>query len=136
MVALSLGTPHGLDPAEGRNWYFQFGYHGSWHTFTIGKVTEEEARATSAQVDSPLMRLRQQLVELPSGVDIIAFIQETAGRWTPRSGRWTRLLGRPAPSPGRATATSRGTKTLSSTFALSRSPIAQKNLENSVISTF
>ena len=42
---------------------------------TIGKVSEEEARAKSAQVDYLLMRLKQRLIELPPGVDIVDFIR-------------------------------------------------------------
>jgi integrase len=60
---------------KGRNWYCQFCYHSLRHTFTIGRVSEDEARAKSAQVDYLLMRLKQRLVELPSGVDIVAFVQ-------------------------------------------------------------
>jgi hypothetical protein len=60
---------------KGRNWYCQFCHHGDRHTFAIGKVSEDEARAKSAQVDYLLMRLKQRLVELPPGVDIVAFVQ-------------------------------------------------------------
>jgi hypothetical protein len=38
-------------------------------------VTEDEARAKSAQVDCLLMRIEQRLVELPPGVDIVASVQ-------------------------------------------------------------
>jgi integrase len=60
---------------KGRNWYCQFYYFGDRHTFTIGRVSEDEAHAKSAQVDYLLMRLRQRLIELPPGVDIVAFVQ-------------------------------------------------------------
>ena len=60
---------------KGRNWYCQFYYFGGRHTFTIGRVSEDEAHAKSAQVDYLLMRLRQRLIELPPGVDIVAFVQ-------------------------------------------------------------
>ncbi len=60
---------------KGRNWYCQFCHLGNRHTFTIGKVSEDEARAKSAQVDYLLMRLKQRLVELAPGVDIVAFVQ-------------------------------------------------------------
>jgi len=60
---------------KGTNWYCQFCYLGDRHTFTIGKVTEAEAHAKSAQVEYLLMRLKQRLIELPPGVDIVAFVQ-------------------------------------------------------------
>ena len=60
---------------KGRNWYCQFCYFGDRHTFTIGRVSEDEAHAKSAQVDYLLVRLRQRLIELPPGVDIVAFVQ-------------------------------------------------------------
>jgi hypothetical protein len=51
-----------------------FRYHGKHHFVTIGKVSKEEARAKSAQVDYLLLRLKQRLIELPPGVDIVDFI--------------------------------------------------------------
>jgi len=76
VVALPTGTaPMASIQRKGRNWYCQFCYHSDRHTFTIGKVSEDEARAKSAQVEYLLMRLKQRLVELPPGVDIVAFVQ-------------------------------------------------------------
>ena len=57
---------------KGPNWYYQFCYLGSGHTFTIGKVTKDEAHVKSAQVDYLLVRLEQRLIDLPIGVDIVA----------------------------------------------------------------
>src|SRR4051794_38455509 len=52
-----------------------FRYHGKQHTLTLGKVSDEEARTKSAQADSLLKRLKQRLIELPPGVDIVEFIE-------------------------------------------------------------
>lgn len=42
-------------------------YRGRQHAFTLGKVTEAEARAKAGQVDYLLMRLRQGLIAPLSG---------------------------------------------------------------------
>ena len=52
-----------------------FLHHGKRHTFTLGKVSEEEAQAKSAQVDYILLRLKQKLIELPPAVDIVTFME-------------------------------------------------------------
>lgn len=52
-----------------------FVHHGKRHTFTLGKVSEDEAQAKSAQVDYLLLRLKQKLIELPPGVDIVTFME-------------------------------------------------------------
>lgn len=60
---------------KGDNWYCQFLYHGKRHTFTIGKVEDEEAQIKSNQVDYLLMRIRQGLLTVPPGIDIVLFLQ-------------------------------------------------------------
>ena len=60
---------------KGESWYCQFLYHGKRHTFTIGQVSEEEAQAKANQVDYLLMRLKQDLLHLPPGMDIVAFVE-------------------------------------------------------------
>jgi hypothetical protein len=60
---------------KGDGWYCQFCYRGKRHTFAIGKVSEAEADAKSAQVEYLLLRLKQRLIELPPGVDIVEFVQ-------------------------------------------------------------
>jgi hypothetical protein len=60
---------------RGGSYRLNFRYHGKQHTLTLGKVSEEEARTKSAQVDYLLMRLKQRLIELPPGVDIVEFIR-------------------------------------------------------------
>ncbi|HXG09284.1 MAG TPA: hypothetical protein VNK04_05800 [Gemmataceae bacterium] len=52
-----------------------FCHHGKLHTFTIGKVEKGEAEAKAAQVDYLLMRLKQRLIALPEGVDIVTFLE-------------------------------------------------------------
>jgi len=58
---------------KGNGWYGQFIYRGKRHTFTIGKVSEAEARAKADQVDYLLMRIDQGLIPPPP--DILAFIR-------------------------------------------------------------
>jgi integrase len=60
---------------KGNGWYCQFLHHGKRHTFAVGAVAEEEAKAKAAQVDYLLLRLKQRLIELPAGVGIVEFIQ-------------------------------------------------------------
>ena len=52
-----------------------FRYHSKQHVFTLGKVSQEEAETKCAQVDYLLLRLKQRLIELPPGVDIVDFIR-------------------------------------------------------------
>ena len=52
-----------------------FRYLGKQHTLTLGAVTEDEAQTKSAQVDYLLMRLKQKLAVLPTGIDIVEFVQ-------------------------------------------------------------
>jgi len=61
---------------KGESWYCQFLYQQKRRTLTIGKVDEAEAQATAARVDYILMRIRQKLLEVPVGMDIIDFIQQ------------------------------------------------------------
>lgn len=60
---------------KGDSWYCQFLYHGKRHTFSLGKVPDDEAAAKASQVDYLLMRIRQRLVSLPVGVDIVTFLE-------------------------------------------------------------
>jgi integrase len=52
-----------------------FRWHGRQHKLPLGKVSAEEAEAKLAQVDYLLMRLKQRLIELPLGLDIVDFFQ-------------------------------------------------------------
>src|ERR1700730_5958657 len=52
-----------------------FRHHGKQHTFTIGEVSRDEAESKAQQVDYLLMRLKQRLLILPEGTDIVTFVQ-------------------------------------------------------------
>jgi integrase len=52
-----------------------FRFRGKQHFVMIGKVSPEEAEAKAAQVNYLLMRIKQGLIELPPGVDIVEFVQ-------------------------------------------------------------
>jgi len=52
-----------------------FCYHSKQHAFTIGKVEPDEAQNKVKQVDYLLMRLKQRLITLPDGVDIVTFVE-------------------------------------------------------------
>src|ERR1043166_562739 len=60
---------------KGESWYCQFMYERRRHTLTIGPVAEQEAKTTAARVDYILMRVRQRLLQVPAGMDIITFIE-------------------------------------------------------------
>ncbi len=63
----------GLQERSG-GYRINFRYHGKHHFVTLGKISEQEARAKSAQADYLLLRLRQRLIELPPGVGVVEFI--------------------------------------------------------------
>jgi integrase len=52
-----------------------FCYRSKLHSFTIGKVAKDEAENKARQADYLLMRLKQRLLVLPEGTDIVTFIQ-------------------------------------------------------------
>jgi integrase len=56
------------------SYYCQFYYLGKRHTVTVGPVEKDEAEAFAGNVALLLLRLKQQLLTLPSGVDIDAFV--------------------------------------------------------------
>jgi integrase len=60
---------------KGDSWYCTFRYLGQRHTFTVGPVPDDIAEATGRKVDLLLYRLKNRLVEIPSGVSVIDFIQ-------------------------------------------------------------
>jgi integrase len=57
------------------SWRILFRYGGQQHTFFLGEIKEREATAVCANVDYLLMRLKQKLVRLPAGCDIVTFVQ-------------------------------------------------------------
>jgi hypothetical protein len=54
---------------------FLFYHRGKLHTFTIDKVEKDEAENKARQVDYLLMRLKQRLLVLPEGADIVTLIE-------------------------------------------------------------
>ena len=52
---------------------------GKRHSFAIGKSSEAEAAANSAQVEYRLLRHERRLIELPHGVDIVEFMPSDPG---------------------------------------------------------
>src|SRR5262249_27373602 len=58
------------------SWRVMFRHKNGQHTFWIGDVEEQEARAVAAKVDYWLMRLKQNLVHIPNGCDGGAFVQD------------------------------------------------------------
>ncbi len=56
-----------------------FCYHSKLHTFAIGQVEKDEAENKAPQVDYLLKRLKQRLIVLPEGTDILTFA-EHAGK--------------------------------------------------------
>jgi integrase len=57
------------------SWRVLFRHRGQQHTFWLGSVEEQEARATAAKVDYWLMRLKQNLVHLPPRCDVVTFVK-------------------------------------------------------------
>src|SRR5262245_27789720 len=57
------------------SWRVMFRHQGNQHTFWVGEVAEAEAHAIAAKVDYWLMRLKQKLVSLPPGCDVVTFVQ-------------------------------------------------------------
>jgi integrase len=74
-VALPGGNPVASIQQKGESWYCQFLYRRQRYTFTIGKVDEIEARSVKGKVEYLLMRLKQRLLDLPPGCDIVTFVQ-------------------------------------------------------------
>ena len=56
-----------------------FRFHGKQH-FPLGKVSQQEAEAKSAQVEYLLLRLKQRLIELPPGIESPTSSSTTASR--------------------------------------------------------
>lgn len=60
---------------RGKTYSCVFYWGGKRQWLTLGNVTEKEADSKASQVDYLLMRLKQGLIALPDGVDIVDFIQ-------------------------------------------------------------
>jgi hypothetical protein len=74
-VALPGGNPVASIQKKGDSWYCQFLYRRVRYTFTIGKVEEIEAQSVKGKVEYLLMRLKQHLLDLPPGCDIVTFVE-------------------------------------------------------------
>ncbi len=59
---------------KGDSWHCQFLYKKQRRTWVIGAVEEIEAQATKAKVEYLLMRIKQRLIDVPSGMDIVDFL--------------------------------------------------------------
>ena len=77
-----------------------FRHGGRQHAFTIGGVSQAEANAKAAHVDYLLMRLRQVLIELPDGVDVVSFVEQDGRAVARREGRVAAGVGEPRDAPG------------------------------------
>jgi len=60
---------------KGEGWYCTFSHAGRRHTFALGKVDEAEAQAVAARVDYSLMRLKQGLLSLDDGAEVVSFVR-------------------------------------------------------------
>ena len=60
---------------KGDGWYCTFRYKGRRHYFSVGQVEEIEARSVAAKVDYLMMRVKQGLLHIPAGMDVVAFVQ-------------------------------------------------------------
>ena len=74
------GQAHGFHSEERRRLVLPVLLSRPETTFALGKVSEDEARAKSSQVDYLLMRLKQRLIDLPPGVEIVGLSAMTASR--------------------------------------------------------
>ena len=59
---------------KGDSWHCQFLYKKQRRTWVIGAVEEIEANAIKAKVEYLLMRIKQRLIDVPSGMDIVDFL--------------------------------------------------------------
>ncbi len=60
---------------RGDSYRILFMYLGKRHTFTLGAVSEDEAQSKSRLVDYLLMRIKQRLLAVPDGIDIVTFME-------------------------------------------------------------
>jgi integrase len=59
---------------KGDSWHCQFVWKKQRRTWVLGKVEEAEAHATRGKVEYLLLRLRQRLIDLPPGMDVVDFL--------------------------------------------------------------
>src|SRR3954469_13696407 len=56
-------------------WNCIFRFRGKRHWMNLGEVARNEAETVAAKVDYFLLRLKQRLLEIPPGCDVVTFIQ-------------------------------------------------------------
>lgn len=57
------------------SWHLQFTYRGQRRTWVLGPVEDTEAEATKGKVAYLLMRIKQHLLDVPAGMDIVTFLE-------------------------------------------------------------
>lgn len=60
---------------KNQSWHVQFTYKRSRRTWVLGEVDEMEATTTKAKVEYLLMRVKQGLMHVPSGMDIVEWLK-------------------------------------------------------------
>ena len=60
---------------KGDSWDCTFRYQGERFTFTVGNVPDSVAQDTGSGVDLLLYRLKNRLIEIPSGISVVDFVQ-------------------------------------------------------------
>lgn len=60
---------------KGDLWHCQFLHKKQRRTWVIGKVDDAETHAIKGKVEYLLMRVKQHLIDVPAGMDILDFIQ-------------------------------------------------------------
>jgi hypothetical protein len=58
---------------KGNGWYCQFLFRGKRHAFSLGPVSQDDAKAK--QVDYLLLYLKKRYAILPPGMDIVEYVQ-------------------------------------------------------------
>ena len=82
-------------------WNCVFRYQGKRHWYNLGEVAASEAEAVSAKVDYILLRLKQNLLEIPAGCDIVTFIKHDGK--PPSAEKLQQASSDPSPSSNSAT---------------------------------
>jgi integrase len=59
---------------KGDSWHCQFVYKKQRRTWVLGAVDDTEAHATKGKVEYLLMRIKQRLIDVPPGMDIVDFL--------------------------------------------------------------
>jgi hypothetical protein len=92
IVAVALESSNGQHPEEERQLPDHLPIPRQAAFRALGKVSEQEAEAKSAQVEYLLMRIKQGLIELPAGVNIADFVQHDGKLPVPKNGDLVRSV--------------------------------------------